>query len=809
MKTNDIFQINEDKYYSVYDELNFEDVFTYHKIKTNKQITYYNDVIAFDIETSSFKEETQDIEYKDDEVYSYIRGIKIKIPQSIYSDLPDFNDIRRSLFGKVWFSKTEGISIDSLYHELNNRFPYYFPDDIYNQADELEQIIQVFIENSPEEIEDDTKRGLMYVWQIAINGTVIIGRTWEEFLNLLKEVSDYFELGEDKRMIIFVHNLSFEFQWLKNLMQWNKVFAISTRKPIYALCEMGFEFRCSYILSNLSLANVGESLHKYKVSKAVGDLDYDKVRHCLTPLTKKEMHYIINDVLVVSAFVKEAIEDVGDITKLPLTATGYCRNYVRKNCLVGENKEVQFAKYHEIIKTLTISGVDEYNQMVRSFQGGFTHTSCRWSNKTLFNVASNDLCSAYPAAMCLFRDFPMSKGKIVDITSENDLRHYCGLYCCIFDVTFYNIQPKYLNENYISCSKCGKHGLSYDKWLNKYNVVTNNGRLVSADEIETTITNIDYELIEKTYTWTDISIGTFRIYKRGYLPKEIILSILHLFKDKTTLKGVKGKEDFYTKSKQLLNSTYGMMVTSIIMPVHTYDNDQGWTVEQKDKEKAIKSYNKSKKRFNYYAWGIFTTAIVRRIIFNFILAFGDDYVYSDTDSCKILHQEKHQAVIDKYNQDIDKRIKLVSDHYNIPVEYFKPKTIKGVTKTLGYFEYEGTYQMFKALRAKAYMVMEDFNLSMTVSGVNKKTAIPYLLSKYGKYQAFNAFNDDLQIPPEHTGKLTHYYLDEPMEGSITDYRGKTIYYRSESGIYLEKTPYNLSLQGEYLQYLKQVQGVLI
>ena len=190
MKTNDIFQINEDKYYSVYDELNFEDVFTYHKIKTNKQITYYNDVIAFDIETSSFKEETQDIEYKDDEVYSYIRGIKIKIPQSIYSDLPDFNEIRRSLFGKVWFSKTEGISIDSLYHELNNRFPYYFPDDIYNQADELEQIIQVFIENSPVEIEDDTKRGLMYVWQIAINGTVIIGRTWDEFLNLLKEVSD-------------------------------------------------------------------------------------------------------------------------------------------------------------------------------------------------------------------------------------------------------------------------------------------------------------------------------------------------------------------------------------------------------------------------------------------------------------------------------------------------------------------------------------------------------------------------------------------------------------------------------------------
>ena len=809
MQTNNIFHINEDEWYSVHDDLNFEDVFTYQKINTRKQITYYNDVLAFDIEASSFKEETQDIDYKDDEVYSYIRGIKIKINQSIYSDLPDFNEIRRSLFGRVWFSKTEGISIDSLYHDLNSRFPYHFPDDIYNQADELEQIIKVFIENSPEEIEDDSKRALMYVWQIAINGTVIIGRTWDEFTALLKQISNHFKLSEDKRMVIFVHNLSYEMQFMLNIFNWKKVFAVDARKPIYALCDLGFEFRCSYILSNLSLANVGESLHKYKVSKAVGDLNYDRPRHFLTPLTRTEYHYIINDVLVLSGYIKEAIEDAGDITKLPLTATGYCRNYVRDNCLVGENKEIQFNKYHEIIKTLTISGVDEYNQMVRAFQGGFTHPSCRHSTKTRYNVSSYDICSAYPAALCLFRDFPMSKGKVVEIQSESDLKHYCGLYCCIFDVTFYNIEPKYINENYISCSKCGKHGLSYDKWVKKFNVVSNNGKLVAADEIETTITNLDYDLIEKTYTWSDIAIGTFRIYKRGYLPKEIILSILHLFKNKTTLKGVKGQEDFFLKNKQLLNACYGMMVTSIIMPVHTYDNEKGWIVEQKDKEKAIKSYNKSKKRFNFYAWGIFCTAIVRKIIFEFILKFGDSYCYSDTDSCKILHHEKYQDVINAYNADIDRRIKTVSKYYDIPIEFFKPQNIKGETKTLGYFEYEGTYQMFKALRSKAYMVMEDFKLSMTVSGVNKKTAIPYLLQKYGKYQAFNHFTDDLVIPADYTGKLNHYYLDEPMEGSITDYLGKTVYYRSESGIYLEKTPYNLSLQGEYLNYLKKVQGRLI
>lgn len=806
------FTINEDKWYSVHDSLNFEDVFTYKKIKTNKQITYYNDVIAFDIETSSFKEESDDIEYRDDELYSYIRGIKIKIPQSIYSDLPDFNEIRRSLFGRIYFSKTEGISIDSLYHELLIRFPGYFDEDIYNQADILERIIEVFYDNAPVEETDDDKRCCMYVWQLAINGTVIIGRKWDEFTALLDQISNHFELSEDKRMIIFVHNLAFEMQWMLNLFQWKKVFAIASRKPIYALTDSGIEFRCSYILSNLSLANVGESLHKYKVSKAVGDLNYDRVRHYKTPLTKQEYHYIINDVLVVSAFIKEAIEDAGNITKLPLTATGYCRNYVRKNCLVGKNKQEQFNKYHEMIKTISISGVEEYDQMVRAFQGGFTHTGCIHSGHILYDVTSFDLCSAYPGALCLFRDFPMSKGKEVKITSYEELKEYCELYCCIFDIRFKNIKPKYLNENYISTSKCLKHGMSYDKWREMHDVVSNNGRLVSGNNIETTITNIDFEIIEKCYSfsWSDIQIGTFRIYKKGYLPKEIIMSILDLYKQKTELKGVKGKEDFYTKSKQLLNATYGMMVTSIIMPVHGYDNEAGWTVEHKDNEKAIKSYNKSKKRFNFYGWGIFCTAIVRRIIMNAVFAMGNDYVYTDTDSIKVLHGERHIDYIKSFNKGIEKRIKAVSEHYDIPEEYFRPKTIKGVEKVLGIFENDENYNMFKALRAKAYMyIKEDGKLSMTVSGVNKKTATPYMLEKYGKYKAFRYFDDDLKIPEEYTGKLTHYYLDDPMEGEVTDYLGNTVHYRTESGIYLEKTPYNFSLQGEYLDYLRSVQGVLI
>jgi len=807
-----MFRIHEDKWYSVHDNLYFDDLFTNKLIKTKKQVSYFNDVVAFDIETSSFTDDKEP-DYKDTEVYNYILNTKLKIKQSIYSDLPDFNLVRKSLFGRIFFSKSEGIPIDVFYQELNSKFPYYFSDDIINIADQLEQIIAVFYENSPEKEDDDNKRGIMYVWQLAINGTVIIGRTWNEFLELVNQIVEHFELSEDKRMIFFVHNLSFEFEWIKDLFVWNKVFAISTRKPIYALTQSGIEFRCSYMLSNLSLANVGESLHKYKVSKLVGDLDYDKVRHSETPLTQQEIKYCVNDVLVVSAFIKEAMEsDNNDITRLPLTATGYCRNYVRQNCLVGDNKEIQFNKYHNLIRTLTISGVEEYEQMNRAFAGGFTHTSTRHSGKICYDVTSYDLVSAYPGALTLEPSFPMSKGKVVPVTTYKELNHYCKLYCCIFDIKFINIKPKYINENYISVSKCIHKG-SMEKWKKEYNVVTNNGRLVGADEIDITITNIDYEIIARTYEWSGVKIGTFRIYKKGYLPKEIIMSILHLYKNKTELKGVEGQEDFYTKSKQLLNACYGMCVTSILMPVHSYDNEHGWTIDKHEAEKEIKKYNKSKKRFLFYAWGIFCTALVRKTVFAAILAFGDTYLYSDTDSIKCVNCELHESYIKNYNRMIVRKIKLVSKHYNIPESYFMPKTIKGEIKIIGIWENEtakGKWKMFKALRAKAYMVLtSDDKLTITVSGVNKKTAVPYLINKYGIEGAFKHFDNKLEIPAAYTGKLTHYYLDDKMQGEVTDYLGNTIQYVSMSGIYLEKASYKFDIEKEYLDYLRQVRGELI
>ena len=115
-----MFEIHDESWYTTKDNLYFEDIFEYKTIRTNKQITYYNDILAFDIEASSFNEYEEE-DYQDTSIYDYLLGTKIKITQAIYKDIPDFNDIRLSLFGRIYFSKSDGISIDNLYNDLKEK----------------------------------------------------------------------------------------------------------------------------------------------------------------------------------------------------------------------------------------------------------------------------------------------------------------------------------------------------------------------------------------------------------------------------------------------------------------------------------------------------------------------------------------------------------------------------------------------------------------------------------------------------------------------------------------------------------------
>lgn len=643
--------------------------------------------------------------------------------------------------------------------------------------------------------EGEEKQVSMYIWQVAIGDNVYIGRTWQDFMMFNKILTDELQLGEHKRLVFYVHNLAYEFQFIRLWYDWLDVFALDERKVCKACTVTGLEYRCSYILTNESLAKVGEHLKK-PIQKLKGELDYQLVRGSCTPLDDNEMAYCIQDVLIITELIREQIEIEGSINGIPNTKTGYVRRYCKKQCLYGGSDDKYerinaFLRYGKLMSRLTLE-TDEYMMLKRAFAGGFTHANIFYVNRTLHDVSSQDLTSSYPTVLaCDY--FPMSKGKKVHPETEEEFLKYIDKYCCVFDIKIYGLDNQFLNEAIISSSKC---------WEIE-NPVVNNGRLESADMIGITITEQDYCTFSLFYKWDHIAVGDMYIYRRGYLPTSFIQSVLKFYNDKTTLKGVLDPEGHelpeYSQSKAMLNSTYGMTVTNICRPDVVYDGM--WNLQTPDYDKAIEDYNNSKGRFLFYPWGVWCTAHSRRNILSAIYALGDDYVYCDTDSVKYLNKEKHQAFFDMYNKNIIEKLKKAMRYHGLPEDMIEPCNIKGQRKPMGVFNDEtinGTYKLFKTLGAKRYMYTTDAGTFITVAGLGKDRGGQYISSQPDPYEFFT---HDMYIPAEHTGKLTHTYIDETMSGTTHDYLGNEFTYYERSGVHLSPCEFSMSLSWQFLQLL--------
>lgn len=651
--------------------------------------------------------------------------------------------------------------------------------------------------------ENGEKRALMYIWQFGIYNLVVTGRTWKEFDLLMRMVSDVLHLGENRRLIIYVHNLPYEFQFIRKRFKWDRVFLLEERKPVYSISG-GLEFRCSLKLSGgKSLENVGKDLQKYVCKKLVGNLDYNKVRTPLTPLTKKEMEYCEYDIRVLLCYIQEKIEQDGDITRIPLTNTGYVRNYCRKKCYQ------RWRNYRNIITSLTITK-EEYEQLQEGFQGGFTHANAHYVRKILHNVGSHDLTSSYPSSMVL-EEFPMSKANLVENElSEEELLPYLDKYCCLFDIEIWHLRPKLFHEHPLSESKC---------WFKEGYILSDNGRIAMAEHIFTTITEQDYFTFAEFYSWDILKVTNLRYYYKNYLPKPFVLSILDLYKKKTELKDVEGEEVNYMISKNMINAGYGMVVTNPLHDILDYVNETGvFTKELADAEEAIEKYNKNIRRFLYYPWGIWVTAYARANLFSGIAELKSDYVYSDTDSIKSLNTSKYLYYFDNYNKEIMDMINRASEYHRISSDLFMPENKKGKRKIIGVWEYEGEYELFKTLGAKRYLTfshkkshieLEDGSTvdyiepvtTLTVAGANKNKGATYLRTTK---QPFISFSETLEIPKEYSGRMILTYIDQETEGDIVDMNGVPYHYHELSSVHMEQSEYNLTLGKDFTDYLKGV-----
>lgn len=261
------------------------------------------------------------------------------------------------------------------------------------------------------------------------------------------------------------------------------------------------------------------------------------------------------------------------------------------------------------------------------------------------------------------------------------------------------------------------------------------------------------------------------------------------------------------------------MVTDISKDEIIYTDT--WSTEKADIEKDLEKYNNSPKRFLFYPWGVFLVAAARANLWSGILEFGNygheekgnHYVYSDTDSLKVMNLKDHLPYVFKYNRMCEIKLKQMCKYHGLNYEELMlPKTIKGEVKPIGVWDLETRtesekYKRYKTLGAKRYLIEHgDGSIEMTVSGVNKHIAVPYLIEKYGKENMFKIFTKGLHIPEGKTGKLTHCYIDYLQSGQFVDYLGNSYTFVNEPpGVYLEGSSYDFDITQEYIEYLKGVQ----
>lgn len=640
----------------------------------------------------------------------------------------------------------------------------------------IEHLMTFDIETSTIEKTDGSFEGYMYHWQVCIDGFVCFGRTWKEFLTFLRKMNRALKNYDEKhKLVCYIHNFSYEFQFLYSWIKLDDVFAIDKRKPLKAISkDFNIEFRCSYLLSNMNLKKFIENTPNAHYFKGTGDLDYKKVFTPKTPLTMSQLGYCFNDVMGLYEAIIYLLRDDTLIT-IPLTSTGYVRRECRNNMRKNKKNRKQF---------LDLKLDDKLYQLCKdAFRGGNTASNRYKTNFINYDVSSYDMSSAYPYAM-ISGLYPITPFQEETITSLDMLDDYNNRYCTLAYYSFENVKlKKGIPFPYIPYSKCIEFIAPSYEGNFKGKEYCYNGRVLEAEFIKIAMTNYDYQIFINQYEYDEknVRVEDFFYSHKGFLPKELTDTVIEFFTLKSQLKGIQKKEYEYMKSKNKLNSLYGMIVTDIIRQANLF-NEQ-W---EKGENSTLEEYYKKRNNFLTYQWGLFVTAICRTNLQKAIDKIGLDCVYIDTDSVKYVGS--HDNVFEQVNQEM-----IDWCTQNDIINYVEVGTKKFY---LGLYDKEKGYDEFITLGAKKYAYKQNGKLGITVAGLNKKSGAQELERKGGlsNFKIGTEFFD--------SGRKTVYYND--CKKHIIKVNGCKI--ENASNIALVDTTYTLGMTDVMLSILNGLES---
>lgn len=623
----------------------------------------------------------------------------------------------------------------------------------------------------------ECEQSVMYIWQWCFSDRcTVIGRTWTELEVFIQRITAGWP--ENARMCAFVHNLSYEFAFLRGVhyFQPGEVFAVRSRKILKAQWD-AVEFRCSYMHSNMSLA---EYLKKMGAEHQKTELDYDRPRYPWTELNPDELEYCVNDVVgLVEALKIEMAADGDNLYTFPLTSTGYVRR---------DAKRAMRGVHHSWLAD-QLPDLETYHMLREAFRGGNCHANRYYAEQIVHNAHSADRSSSYPDVQCNCM-FPVSK-----FFPYKD----CGL----DDLMLLIVKRKRAVLARVSMSNVrlrdklwGCPYLSRDKCRNIMGGDYDNGRILQADYLETTITDIDLRIIIEEYAADDIKFYDVRHARYGPLPAPLIAETIEYYRRKTTLKGVPGQEVFYTKAKNKLNSIYGMMAQNPVKRsiIYTQEGviDENGNIDyypEEDAEDAELLEKSNRRAFLCYQWGCWVTARARyRLEEGIKLAHapGAEFLYCDTDSVKYLGFIDWEAYNEQRKADSLKSGAWADDP-------------GGERHYMGVYEQEHDMEAFCTMGAKKYVYIDRGKLVCTIAGVGKSAGAKELQAAGG----IEAFKDGFTF--YEAGGLEALYNDKPEISEWEVEPGRKV--PITANVVLRESTYTLGLTAEYLRLLRGVRYI--
>lgn len=653
---------------------------------------------------------------------------------------------------------------------------------------------------------DPRPYAFMYHWQLAIDRYVIFGRTWEEWTRCIRYISNNLNLSNTNRLVIYVHNLPFEFQFFRRFVNVTEGFYKDPYKPVRVAIDEGIEFRDSLALSNMSLEMFCRQSKGCIHHKADGDLDYNIIRTAATPLSEKEKGYCYNDVAGLVECIKARMED-DTLASIPMTSTGYvrreCRNNMRGAYLETKSDRAKMAKNNRRNFVGTALNPVLYQAHRQAFRGGNTHANAARSGKIIhWPIFSYDIISSYPAVMITYEGFPVGAFSESDnpdamLTADPDLTKYAYLIEINMEDVVYRGKS---GIPYISESKCEHvvHERMTQEGPEQF-YQDDNGRIRKAAALHMVITDIDWRIIRKDYKCSKYSIYKMYYAPKDRLPEGLRYTVMELFRQKTILKDSDNPDDIYmyNRVKAMLNACFGMTTTKIDMDMVIYDpaaasehDGNEFYCEGKNLDELIEKFYKSRNSFLSYQWGVWITAAARERLQYMLDKVGADVVYCDTDSIKFVGDHEEEFIIrNQYLKDLAEKYGAYADNRS------------GKRYYLGIWDKEPTMMRFCTLGAKKYIYETwhysggqwEKRLHSTIAGVSKKAGADFFTSA-----GMAAFKVGTIIT--NSGHLVAYRNDDAIHKITVDGCEMT----TASNLALVDDTYTLGVTDTYLELLRSI-----